>query len=132
MTLTVLSLLIGALVASTSTVFLYATWLSSAGSEIATQSLALASVCGLGFATLGGWLTALIAQRSPIVHAIALSLILTLIWGIYTFSGDPKELLRLSLINIAIGITGVLTGGWVRLAQMKKRDKLGEQAQQTD
>ena len=124
---TLLSLVIGYLVASVSTALLYATWLSSAGSEIASQFLALASICGLGFATLGGWLTALVAKRAPIAHAIALSLTLAIICGLYTFTGEPKEPLLLSLLNIVIAVAGVMTGGWIRLTQTQTRDKTREQ-----
>lgn len=126
MTLTVVSLLVGALVVSTSTALLYAAWLSGAGDEMTVQFLTIASVCGLGFTTLGGWLTALVAKRAPILHAIALSLTLAIIWGFYAFAGDPQGSLTLSALNIAIGITGVMTGGWIRFAQMKKRSRLRE------
>lgn len=97
-----------------------------AGNEMTTQFLAFASICGLGFAALGGWLTALVAQRAPITHAIALSLMLAIIWGLYTFTGEPKEPLPLSLLNILISTTGVMTGGWIRLAQMKASDRKKE------
>lgn len=126
MALIVLSLLIGALVVSTSTALLYAAWLSSAGSEMTALFLAIASVCGFGFATLGGWLTALVAQKAPIVHAITLSLILAIVWGLYTFTGDAKDPLNLSLLNLALGAAGVIAGGWIRSIQIKARDKARE------
>ncbi len=122
MTLTVLSLLIGTLIVSISTALLYAAWLSGTGDEMTAQFLGFASLCGLGFATLGGWLTALIAQRAPILHAIALSLTLASIWGLYTFTGDSKDALNLLLINIAISTVGVMTGGGIRLAQMNSKE----------
>ncbi|MGB3766273.1 MAG: hypothetical protein WA947_06910 [Phormidesmis sp.] len=130
MALTILSLLVGALVTSTSTALLYAAWLSGSSNETTAQLLALVSVCGLGFATLGGWLTALVAQKSPITHAIALSLTLITIWGIYTSTGDSNlgGPSTLSLLNIAISITGVMTGGWMRLVQTKKKDRLRERS----
>lgn len=133
MILTLLSLVVGYLVISISTALLYATWLSGAGNEITPQFLAFAAICGLGFATLGGWLAALVAQRAPITHAIALSLMLAIVWGCYTFTGEPntgepntgelREPLAIALLNIGINITGVMTGGWIRLAQMKANDR---------
>lgn len=123
MVLTLLSLVVGYLTISVSTALLYATWLSGAGNAITPQFLAFASICGLGFATLGGWLAALVAQRAPVAHAIALSLILTIIWSFYTFTSEPQEPLTLSLLNLAIGTTGVMTGGWIRLRQMKAQDR---------
>ena len=124
MVLTILSLVIGYLTLSVCTALLYATWLSGAGNTITSEFLAFASICSLGFATLSGWLTALVAQRAPITHAIALSLMTVIIWAFYTFTGEPKEPLPLSLLNLAIGTAGIMTGGWVRLIQMKKRDRL--------
>jgi hypothetical protein len=122
MILTILSLVIGYLTISISTALLYASWLSGAGHETTPQFLAFAAVCGLGFATLSGWLAALVAQRAPITHAIALSLMLAIIWGFYNFTGDPKQPLSLSLLNLALNTAGVMTGGWLRLSQMKARD----------
>lgn len=127
MILTALSLVVGYLVISMSTALLYATWLSGAGSEITSEFLAFAAICGLGFATLSGWLTALVAQRAPITHAIALSLVLAIIWGLYTFTGESKGDLNFSLLNAAIGIVGVMAGGWIRLAQMKRGDRATNQ-----
>ena len=122
---TILSLVVGYLTLSMSTALLYATWLSGAGSETTPQFLAFASICGLGFATLSGWLTALIAQRAPLTHALALALIMAIIWGLYTFTGELGELLPLSLLNVGIGTAGVITGGWLRLSQTKAGDLKG-------
>jgi len=51
---------------------------------------------------------------------------LAIIWGLYTFTGETKEPLSLSLLNLAIGTTGVMAGGWIRLSQMKTRDRARE------
>ena len=127
MVLTILSLVIGYLTLSVSTALLYATWLSGAGNTITPQFLAFASICSLGFATLSGWVATLVAQRAPITHAMALSLMIAIIWGFYTFTGDAQEPLALSLLNVAISVGGIMAGGWIRLIQMKKRDRLREQ-----
>lgn len=132
MVLTVLSLIIGYLTLSMSNALLYATWLSGEGHTLTSQFLAFASICGLGFATLSGWLAALVAQRAPITHAIALSLMVAIIWACYTFTGESAnaEPLSLSFLDIAISVFGIMTGGWLRLTQMKKRDRLKEGATQ--
>lgn len=122
MVLTILSLVIGYFTLSMSTALLYATWLSGAGSEITPQFLAIASIGGLGFATLGGWLTALVAQRAPIAHAVALALIMVIICGLYACISEPKEPLPLSLLTVGVGTAGVMAGGWLRLSQMKASD----------
>jgi hypothetical protein len=121
MVLTILSLVIGYLTLSLSTALLYATWISGAGNEMTPPFLAFAAICSLGFATLSGWLTALIAQRAPVVHAIALALIVAITWGLYTFTGEPQKPLSLSLLNLAIGTAGIMAGGWLRLIQVKTR-----------
>lgn len=123
MVLTLLSLVIGYLTLSVSTALLYATWFST-GNAMTPQFLVFAAICSLGFAALSGWLAALVAQRAPIAHAIALSLMILIIWGLYTFTGEAKEPLSRSLLNLAIGTIGVMTGGWIRLWQMKRRDQL--------
>lgn len=116
----ILSLLIGALTLSLSTALLYVTWLSGE----TPQFLALSSVCSLGFAALSGWLTALVSQRAPLAHALALALLLTMSWGLYTLTGnDPQPPLSWSLLNGAIGAIGVIAGGWIRSNQMKGRDR---------
>ncbi len=127
MVLTMLSLVIGYLTISVSTALLYATWLGGAGHEMTPQFLAFAAICSLGFATLSGWLAALVAQRAPIAHALALALMLAIIWGLYHFTGEPKEPLPLALLNLAMGTLGVTAGGGMRLLQMKARDRRAAQ-----
>ena len=123
MILTILSLVIGYLTLSVSVALLYATWFSMPGHEVTSQFLAFAAVCSLGFATLSGWLTALVAQRAPIAHAAGLSLLLAVVWGISTFAGSSTEPISMAVLNLAVGVIGVMTGGWWRLRQMKARDR---------
>ncbi|MEL6554251.1 MAG: hypothetical protein AAFQ63_12420 [Cyanobacteria bacterium J06621_11] len=123
MILTILSLVIGYLTLSISIALLYTAWFIGAGYEVTSQFLAFASVCSLGFATLSGWLTGLVAQRAPIFHAGLLSILLAVIWGVSAFAGSSTEPLSVAILNLAIGITGVMTGGWWRLRQMKAKDQ---------
>lgn len=126
MVLTGLALVVGYLIISLSTALLYATWLSGAGDEMTPQLLALASACALGFATLSGWLTALVAQRAPMAHAIALALILALTLaiagGLNAMTGESEGARSLLLLNLAIAMVGAIAGGWLRLRQMKTPD----------
>lgn len=123
MVLTILSLVIGYLTLSISVALLYLTWPSGNGNEITSQFIAISSICSLGFATLSGWLTALVAQRAPIAHAGGLATLLTFVWGISTFAVETAQPLSIALLNLAVGITGVMTGGWWRFRQMKARDQ---------
>lgn len=116
MMLTILSLVVGYLTLSVSVALLYATGFSSSG-EMTHLFLAIASICSLGFATLSGYLTALIAQRAPMAHAGGLTLLLILMWGISTFASESAEPLSIALLNLAIGVSGVMTGGWWRWQQ---------------
>lgn len=142
MVLTILSLVVGYLTLSISVALLFTTWSVGVGQEVTSQFLAFAAICSLGFATLSGWLTALVAQRAPIFHAGLLSVLLTVVWAVSTFASSPAdslavgpsaiepsaigssavEPLAVSLLNIAVGVTGVMTGGWLRLRQMKAKD----------
>ncbi|MGB3298339.1 MAG: hypothetical protein WBA76_08715 [Phormidesmis sp.] len=122
MVLTTVSLVVGCLTLSLSGALLYAAGLSSAGGgETAIQFVAVASVCSLGFAALSGWLTALVAQRAPMIHAIALALILALTLAIAGGPGELEGARSLLLLDGAIATTGIITGGWLRLRQIKAR-----------
>ncbi len=115
--LTCLSLGVGYLTISITTALLYGVWLSEEGHVLTWQFLAFAA-CGLGFSTLSGYLTALVAQRAPIAHAAGFAFMLTLIWGISTFLVGSAEPIFVSLLNIAIALTGVMAGGLMRLLQV--------------
>lgn len=115
---TILALVVGYLTISISTALLYAVWLSGGGHTLTSQFLAFAAICGLGFATLSGYLTALVAQRSPIAHAAGFSLLLTVLWAMSTFLGSAREPLLIAFLNIGIAIAGVMTGGLMRQLQI--------------
>ncbi|MBE9062601.1 hypothetical protein [cf. Phormidesmis sp. LEGE 11477] len=125
MILTVLALLLGYLTLSVSTTLLYAAWMSttSVSGEVHTitaQFVAFAGICGLGFATLSGYIVGLVARRAPVAHTAVFSLMLMIIWLASTFIGSAKEPLSISILNIAIALTGIMTGGWIRYAQTKE------------
>ena len=115
--LTCLSLGVGYLTISVTTALLYGVWLSGEGHALTSQFLAFAAVSGLGFSTLSGYLAALVAQRAPIAHAAGFALMLTLLWGLSTFLVGSTEPIFVSLLNIAIALTGVMAGGLIRLLQ---------------
>ncbi|MGB3293815.1 MAG: hypothetical protein WBB01_12580 [Phormidesmis sp.] len=121
--LTCLSLGVGYLTISVATALLYGVWLSGDGHALTSQFLAFAAVCGLGFATLSGYLTALVAQRAPITHAGGFAVMLTIIWAISTFLIGSAEPIFISLLNIAIALTGVMTGGLMRLLQVNAKNQ---------
>ena len=115
------ALVVGYLTISLSTALLYAIWLSNS-EQTPTAELAFAATCGLGFATLSGYLTALVAQRSPIAHTASLSLLLVFLWAMSTFSSSAEPL-SIAFLNIGIAITGVMTGGFLRQRQLNPRSK---------
>lgn len=124
MVLSVLALILGYLTLSVSTALLYATWMSTTGASgemhtISSQFIAFAGVCGLGFATLSGYIVGLVARRAPVAHTAVFSLMLTIIWAASTFLMASEEPLLISILNIAIALLGVMAGGWIRYAQMQ-------------
>ncbi len=121
--LTGLSLGVGYLTISVTTALLYGVWLSGEGHALTSQFLAFAAISGLGFSTLSGYLAALVAQRAPIAHAAGFALMLTLLWGISTFLVGTTEPIFVSLLNIAIALTGVMAGGLMRRLQTNARSK---------
>ena len=128
MFLTILSLFIGYLTLSVSIALLYSVGVStpafsSAGQGAIAQFMAFAAVCSLGFATLSGYLTAMVAKRAPIFHTGLLAVLLTVIWGISTFFGSAAQPLSVAILNLVTGVAGVMTGGWWRLRQMRASTK---------
>ncbi|MEN8443801.1 MAG: hypothetical protein ABG776_02190 [Cyanobacteria bacterium J06555_13] len=126
MILTILSLIVGYLTLSISVALLYTAWFSGAGNEVTIEFIAFASVCSLGFAALSGWLTALVAQRAPIFHSGLLAVLLAVVWGVSRAASETTEPLSVALLNLAIGVVGVMAGGWWRLRQMKARDEANQ------
>ncbi len=123
---TVLALIIGLLTLGTSTALLYSTWTDTAGVSTGAQmsTLAVFGICGLGFATLSGYMVGLLARRAPVAHAAALSLILIAAWGAstvwdMTVLGGPDQSL-VAALNLAIALTGTMVGGWLRSTQMQE------------
>jgi hypothetical protein len=115
MVLTLLSLVIGYLTAQFSTALFLGFLLSRPITVTDAQFIAIASVCGLGFATLSGYLTALVARRSPIAHAGALSLVIGVIWVArrMVMPGVAPTM----ILSLAITVVGIMTGGWLRWRQ---------------
>jgi len=126
MVLTLLSLVIGYLTLSVSVALLYAAWFSIPGQDVTNEFITFAAVCSLGFATLSGYLTAIVAQRAPIFHASLLSVLLAVVWGASTFLGSSTEPMSIAVLNLVVGVAGVMTGGWWRYRQMKAKDRAME------
>jgi len=129
MVLTLLSLVIGYLTLSVSVALLYAAWFSIPGQDVTNEFITFAAVCSLGFATLSGYLAAIVAQRAPIFHAGLLSVLLAVVWGVSTVVGSSTEPMSIAVLNLAVGVVGVMTGGWWRYRQMKAKDRAMEQAE---
>ena len=123
MMLTVLALVVGYLVLGVSDALFYAVWLGDRNPSDGSF-WAIAALCGFGFATLSGWLTALVAQRRPIAHTCALVAVIAISWGLYTSTdASLQEPLWVLLLNLGIGATGIMSGGWIYLKQSKKQIK---------
>ncbi|MEM8502079.1 MAG: hypothetical protein AAF716_02875 [Cyanobacteria bacterium P01_D01_bin.1] len=140
---TVLALVLGFLTLSVGTVLLYSIGIGTAvaGAEAQTitpQLLALRVVfgtCGLGFATLSGYIVGLVAQRAPIAHAAAFSLMLVVVyvastvWNVGASVRTDQTLVSIFdvaiaptvalAVTLAITLAGIMTGGWIRYAQMQ-------------
>lgn len=114
-------MVLGYLTLSVSAALIYSVGLSVGESAqiVMPQLLAVAAVCGLGFATLSGYIVGLAARRAPFAHTAVFSLILIVVWAAFTFLVKFEEPSLLSALNIAIALAGVMTGGWIRYAQMQ-------------
>ena len=124
--LTVLSLAVGYLTLGVGNALFYAAWLGS--SDLRGGSfLAIALLCSFGFATLSGWLTALIAQRRPIAHIAALVLMSASIWSLYTVGrASLQGPLWAALLNLCVGAAGIVAGGLIQSRQSRQATKRGD------
>ncbi len=133
MFLTILSLLIGYLTLSVSIALLYSigigtglgvTELGPPDQAMTASFMAFAAVCSLGFATLSGYLTAIVAKRAPVFHTGLLAVLLAAVWGVSTFLLPSVEPLSMAILNLVIGVAGVMAGGTWRLRQMKAKEEV--------
>lgn len=86
--------------------------LGASGAYVAASFVTSASV-----AILGGWLTARIAGRSPMGHAIALAAVFGVLTVIAVTSVHvPGQPAWYGPTVGAIGVAGILVGGWLRSA----------------
>ena len=86
--------------------------LGASGAYVAASLVTSASV-----AILGGWLTARIAGRSPMAHAIALAGVFGVLTVIAVTSVQvPGQPGWYGPTVGAIGVAGILVGGWLRSA----------------
>ncbi len=127
MVLTILSLFIGYLTLSVSVALLYAAALGSPKPE-QTIFIAFAAIGSLGFATISGYLTAIVAKRDPIFHTGLLAILFTTSWVVVivflpTFLPMTKPL-SVAVSSLTAGVLGIMAGGWWRLQQTKTRGPL--------
>ena len=129
MVLTILAMVLGYLTLSISAALLYAIGIASASTSgetlaLTSQFMAFAGICGLGFATLSGYIVALVARRSPVAHTAAFSLTLAIVWAAYAVLSESREPSLISILNIAIALIGVMAGGQLRSAQMRAAQRV--------
>ena len=87
---------------------------------------------GLLFAVLGGYVAALGAKHSELMHATALSA-LVLILGVVTLATQYESKPLWSHIGLtAVGVIGTLAGGWLRVAQKKRTPTSGSPQPRTN
>jgi hypothetical protein len=72
----------------------------------------------LVFSGLGGYITARIAQKNPIAHALMLALVVLLLTAFSTLQRKGKQPVYYLLISTTIPPLAVLAGGVLRLHQI--------------
>jgi len=72
----------------------------------------------LAAAMAGGYITAWTAQQNPLVHALALALIVLLLSALSALQQRGQQPIWLQLLIVAITPAGVILGGLLRLQVM--------------
>ena len=66
-------------------------------------------------AAAGGYLTALVAAANPLIHALALAMVVLALAALSALQSKGKQPVWFALAQVAISPLGVLAGGLVRL-----------------
>jgi hypothetical protein len=66
-------------------------------------------------ATAGGYVTALVAEANPLVHVLALGIVVLALAALSALQSKGKQPIWFQLAQVAIAPLGVLAGGLLRL-----------------
>jgi hypothetical protein len=88
------------------------------GTTGSTAILAVVLAYSVVFSVIGGFVTALVARRRPVLHTLVLGLIQLAIGISVQLSVWDTMPLWYHLIFLALLIPGNVLGGWVRAARM--------------
>ena len=120
--LTLLGLGLGYLTLCFSTQLLYMGYLDGGKRAITSQFLAFSGVCGILFATMGGYVAAFFARRAPVKHAALFCAMVSAFYVLPSLLFGSREPIFFAVLNIAIVITGAMIGGWLRYWQVSNRN----------
>jgi hypothetical protein len=124
----VLAVVVGYLVMAIAVVALFAVWFREPNAVPSRGSMLFSLSYGFLFGVVGGYVTALIARRSEVRHAIALAGLLAIRGAVPLIASAGQEPLWYQVATILVMVFAVMLGGYLRARQRgtaKARTPLG-------
>lgn len=97
---------------------LIARWTARKSTGGATREMIWNLGSTLAAALAGGYVTAAIAPLNPLIHALALALIVLLLGGMSAIQARGESPIWFALLMVALAPCAVIAGGLLRLKQM--------------
>jgi peptidoglycan/LPS O-acetylase OafA/YrhL len=117
---TILSVISGYLVMAIAVMILFAIWFNDPNTKPDNTFMLFSLVYGFLFATVGGYITTLIADRPDMKSAFALAGLAVILGIVNMIGARGQEPLWFQILNILLALAGILLGGFLRMRQLGK------------
>lgn len=114
-------MIVGYIAMAVAIMILFAIWFR--GSEVVPSRGFMVFSLGYGFlcAVAGGWVTAVIARREEVRHAMFLAGLVLLMGIVSIILSNASEPLWYQIANTTVILPAILLGGYLRLRQVSPR-----------
>jgi peptidoglycan/LPS O-acetylase OafA/YrhL len=116
------AVIVGYLVLAVAIMALFAVWFGSSDAQPTGAFMIYSLIYGLMAAIVAGYITALIAGRAEMRHAIALAAVALILGIVSMVMAGGREPLWYQVANLFVVVDGVLTGGFLRRLRRQRRD----------
>ncbi len=124
----VLSVIVGYLVMAIAIMALFAIWFRGKETPPSEEFMLFSLGYGFVFAVVGGYVTAMIAGRSELKHALALALLSVLMGIVSMVASAGREPRWYQIANMVVMVSAVVLGGYLRVRKARGQGGLGSTA----
>jgi len=116
----ILSVIVGYLVMAIAIMALFAIWFRGKVTPPSDGFMLFSLGYGFVFAVVGGYVTAMIAKRSEMKHAMALAVFSVLMGIVSMVASAGQEPFWYQIANMVVMVSAVVLGGYLRVRQVRK------------